>query len=83
MVVLVTVKLLTDDDEPGLADERRVGGDHACVEALVGELRELDLQLPVVGLLVEDLEARVVRVGRKAEGQQVRVVAGPLQPGDL
>ena len=48
--------LLTDDGEARALEDGRVGGDHALVEALVPRRRRvLDLQLPVVRLLVEDL----------------------------
>ena len=51
------VSSLTDDCEPGPLEDRRVGGDHALVEPLVlVPRRVLNLQLPVVGLLVEDLQ---------------------------
>ena len=50
------VSLLTDDGEARALEDGRVGGDHALVEALVARRRRvLDLQLPVVRLLVEDL----------------------------
>ena len=51
-----SVPSLTDDGEPGPLEDGRVGGDHALVQTLVlVPRRVLNLQLPVVGLLVEDL----------------------------
>ena len=75
---------LTHDAEPGPpVDGRRAGRHHALVHALVCQLRELHLQLPVVGLLVEHLVAGVVAVRRHPVGQEVGGVAVTLQPGDL
>ena len=49
---------LTDDGEPRPLEDGRVGGDHALVQPLVLlPRRVLNLQLPVVGLLVEDLQS--------------------------
>ena len=74
---------LTHDDEPDPPPNGGTGGHVALVEAFVLRPRVLDLQLPVVGLLVEDLEAGVVAVRVEAESQQVRGGAMLLQPGHL
>ncbi len=47
----------TDNAESRAFEQRRVGGYHALVDALVLELWKLDLQFPVIRGLVEDLQS--------------------------
>ena len=54
--------VLTDHVKVGVLDEGRVGGDLALVQPNVALLRELDLKLPVVRLLVDNLEPAVKKV---------------------
>ena len=56
MIFCSKYKVLTDYLQPGAPPDWRAGGDEALVHALVRLLGELDLQLPVVGGLVKDLE---------------------------
>ncbi len=51
--------LLTYNMQECVEDERDPGGDPALVQPLVLLPRVLDLQLPVVAPLVEDLRSRV------------------------
>ena len=76
---------LTNDMYVGILDEGRVCGDLTFVEPLVTALGELDLQLPVVWLLVDYLEPGVAAVGLAPVGQQVGVLvrANTLQPRNL
>jgi hypothetical protein len=46
-------------------------------------LWELDLQFPVIRLLVEDLKTGVAAVCGQTEGQEMRGITMPFQPGDL
>ena len=57
----------------------------ALVEAHICLLGELDLKLPIVRLLKDDLESRIAAVSLAAVGEQVRilVLANSLQPGNL
>ena len=48
--------MFTYNPDISVLDERRVCGDLALVQSFVAPLCELDLQLPVVRLLVDDLQ---------------------------
>ena len=51
-----TRNIFTYNSDIGVLDERWVCGDLALVQSFVAPLCELDLQLPVVRLLVDDLQ---------------------------
>ena len=50
------MSIFTYDSDIGVLDERRVCGHLTLVQPLVAAFCELDLQLPVVWLLVDDLD---------------------------
>ena len=50
------MRIFTYNSDIGVLDEWGVCGDLALVQSLVAALRELDLKLPVVWLLVDDLD---------------------------
>ena len=73
---------LTNDMYVGVLDKGRIGGDLTFVQPLITALGELDLQLPVVWLLMDDLEPRIAAVGLAAVCQEVGVLVltDTLQP---
>ena len=50
------MRVFTYNSDIGVLDERGVCGDLALIQPLVAALRELDLKLPVVWLLVDYLD---------------------------
>ena len=92
---------LTNHIQVSVLNQRRVCGDLtskmldffswwfssylALVQSNVSFLGKLDLQLPIIWLLVNDLKSCIAAVGLPAVGQQMRVFifTDPLQPRDL
>ena len=76
---------LTNHVKVSVANQRWIGGNLALVQAHVGDLGELDLELPVVGLLVDDLKPGVAAVGLSAVRQEVRIsgLVNSFQPRNL
>ena len=83
--IYVLLTTLTDNVQICVLDKGWIGGNLAFVEADVALLCELDLQLPIVGFLVDDLEPGVTAVRLPSVGQQMRVfvLPYPFQPGYL
>ena len=75
---------LTHDPEVDSPPDGWAGGDETLVNPFVRLLRELNLELPIIGLLMKYLEASVVAVGRQAIGQEVgMVISLSLEPRNL
>ena len=73
------------EDDKADSDRTYLISHLTLVEPNICLLCELDLQLPIVRFLKDDLESGIAAVSLAAVGEEVRilVLAYPLQPGNL